>query len=83
MIKRRLKVYGILFLVLAAATTFGYFYGFANTITLCSILLHFAANRYWAKQQAKLVIQSQNILGENDKKLLARIRAVEDKLDAR
>ena len=80
---KRLLSYLLLVVGVAVTGAAVYYFGVAHTVILLAVIGHVILSRLWAGKTAKLIVESQNRLGENDKKLLARIRAVEDKLDAR
>jgi hypothetical protein len=71
---RRFQIFAILGLILTTFAAFAYYYGFAITVILIVSMRSF-------KTLKKLIVEAQNVLGENDKKLLKKIQSIEDKVD--
>lgn len=78
---KRWQIYLILIGLLAFFAAFAYYYGFAITVILVIVTLNYVMNLRSFKTLKRLIVESQHILGENDRKLLKKIQSVEDRLD--
>lgn len=78
---KRWHIYSILALLLVFFSAFAYYYGFAITVILIIVTLNYIMNLRSFKTLKRLIVESQHILGENDRKLLKKIQSVEDRLD--
>lgn len=78
---RRWQIYGIMFLIMSFLAAFAYYYGFAVTMILLVCILNYIMCLRSFKTIKRLIVESQAVLGENDRKLLKRIQSIEDRLD--
>jgi uncharacterized membrane protein len=78
---RRWQIYLILALLVSFFAAFAYYYGFAVTVILVIVTLNYIMNLRSFKTLKRLIVESQHILGENDRKLLKKIQSIEDRLD--
>ena len=77
---KRFQIYAILLLLLTGFAAFVYYYGLALSAILLVVTLNYIMNLRSFKVIKKYIVESQRVLGENDKKLMNRIRNVEDKI---
>lgn len=78
---KRWQLYLIMASLVAFFGAFAYYYGFAVTMILIIVTLNYIMNLRSFKTLKRLIIESQHVLGENDRKLLKKIQSVEDRLD--
>jgi hypothetical protein len=78
---RRFQIFAILGTLVLTLAAFAYYYGFAITVILIVSILNYTMSMKSFKTLKKLIVESQNVLGENDKKLLKKIQSLEDKVD--
>ncbi len=78
---RRWQIYLALIALLGFLGAFAFHYGFAITMILIVVMLSFYVNVTSFRIIKRLIVESQRVLGENDRKLLKRIQSIEDRLD--
>lgn len=78
---KRWQFYLIVFGLVSFLAAFAYHYGFAVTMILIVCILNYIVCLRSFKTIKRLIVESQAVLGENDRKLLKRIQSIEDRLD--
>lgn len=78
---KRWQFYLIVAGLVGFLAAFAYFYGVAITMILIVCILTYVLCMRSFKTIKRLIVESQAVLGENDRKLLKRIQSIEDRLD--
>lgn len=78
---KRWQFYSIVIGLVGFLAAFAYFYGVAITMILIVCILNYTMSLRSFKTIKRLIVESQAVLGENDRKLLKRIQSIEDRLD--
>lgn len=75
---RRLQIYLILIALLAFLAAFAYYYGVAVTAILLVVILSFYVNMRSFRVLKALIVESQRISGENDRKIYKKLQQIEE-----